>query len=447
MAAQGERQRVGRVIVWINVVLAVAILAFVGYRFLDRGHFESDPERLAKLRDAPLHPPEDASLPGAWPQWRGPHRDGVSMETGLLTRWPKTGPKVVWKVPCGGGYSSLAVAGGKVYTLFQDGDNETVGCWEAATGKVLWKYPYACNYQNDYGSGPRATPTVDGDYVYTVGATGLFHCLKAATGEKVWGHDLLGEFQAENLRWGVSFSPLIDDDRIFTNPGGPNGNSLAGFDKGDGKLIWKALDDPAGYSSPIISTAAGVRQVVFFTGKHLVSVSPADGKRLWSYPWETSYDCNIATPIARGDYVFISSGYDKGCALLEISRSTEGSLQAKPVYQHNRMRNHFSSSVLYKDHLFGFDDATLVCMDFRTGKIVWKEKGFHKGSLLVADGRLIILGEKGKLALAEATPDQYREQAAFAVSPRQCWTVPVLADGKLYVRDEQEIVCLDLKQP
>src|SRR5262249_2955540 len=155
--------------------------------------------------------------------------------------------------------------------------NETVGCWDAATGQVLWKYPYACKYENDYGSGPRATPTVDGDFVYTVGAAGLFHCLKAATGEKIWRHDLLGEFQAENLRWGVSFSPLIDGDRIFTNPGGPNGNSLAAFDKRDGKLLWKALDDLAGYGSPVISTAAGVRQVVFFTGKHLVSVSPTDG--------------------------------------------------------------------------------------------------------------------------------------------------------------------------
>jgi outer membrane protein assembly factor BamB len=264
--------------------------------------------------------------------------------------------------------------------------------------------------------------------------------LKAATGEKVWRHDLLDEFKAENLRWGVAFSPLIDGDLIFTNPGGAGGHSLAAFDKRDGKLVWKALDDPAGYSSPVISTAAGVRQVLFFTGKHLVSVSPKDGQLNWQFPWETSYDCNIATPIARGDYVFISSGYDRGCALLGITKAKEGQLQVHPVYQHNRMRNHFSSSVLYKDHLYGFDDATLICMEFRTGQTRWKEKGFQKGSLLVADGHLIILGEKGKLALAAATPEQYREKASFAVSHTKCWVVPVLADGKLYVRDEKALV-------
>jgi outer membrane protein assembly factor BamB len=437
----------GRVILWINVTLLVGLLGYFGYRYLHRAHEQSDPERLARLRDAELAPPEDAGLPGTWPQWRGPRRDGVSTETGLLTRWPKQGPRLVWKAPCGGGFSAPAVAGGKVYTLYQDGANETVGCWDAVTGKVVWKYPYACNYENDYGSGPRATPTVDGDFVYTVGATGLFHCLKAATGEKVWEHDLLKEFQADNLRWGVSFSPLIDGDRIFTNPGGPNGNSLAAFDKRDGKLLWKALDDLAGYSSPVISTAAGVRQVVFFTGKRLVSVSPADGKLYWSYGWETDFDCNIATPIVQGDYVFISSDYDKGCALLEVVKGPSSQLQAHRVYENNRMRNHFSSCVLYKDHLYGFDDAALVCMDFRTGKTLWKERGFQKGSLLVAGGHLIILGEKGRLALAAATPEQYQEQAAFNVSRRQCWTVPVLADGKLYVRDEQEIVCLDLKKP
>src|SRR5262249_50197681 len=189
-------------------------------------------------------------------------------------------------------------------------------------------------------------------------------------------------------------------------------------------------------------------QIVFFTAVGLVSVSPKDGKVYWRYPWQTDYDANIATPIAWGNYLFVSSNYGKGCAVLEISDKGDGSLQVKRVYEHDRMRNHFSSCVLYQEHLYGFDDGTLVCMEFRTGKIRWKQKDFHKGSLTIADGHLIVLGEEpGKLAVAEATPAEYREKASFVVSPNKCWTVPVLAHGKLYVRDEEQIICLDVKKP
>ncbi len=220
---------------------------------------------------------KETAQPGDWPQWRGPRRDGVSLETGLLLQWPRTGPTELWRAEAGAGYSSFAVAAGRAYTILQDGDNEAVVCWKADTGKESWRFRYPARYVNDWGSGPRSTPTVDGDYVYTVGATGLFHCLKADTGAKLWQHNLLEEFNAENLTWGVSFSPLIEGDLIYTNPGGPNGGSLAAFNKRSGKLVWKALDDAAGYSSPIAITAAGVRQIVFFTGKHLVGVAPADG--------------------------------------------------------------------------------------------------------------------------------------------------------------------------
>jgi hypothetical protein len=446
MVTSGERQRAGRPRVWILAGLVVAMAAVVGYRYLKPQPSYSDPDRLKKLQSAQLASHEGDLLSGEWPQWRGPRRDGISTETGILTEWPTKGPKLLWKAPIGDGYSSLAVAGGKVYTIFQDGDDETVGCWDAETGEQRWRFHYPCKYENSYGSGPRSTPTVDGDHVYTVGATGIFHCLKAASGEKVWRHDLLEEFNAANLQWGVSFSPLIDGNLVYTNPGGPQGGSLAAFDKQDGKLVWKALDEVTGYSSPVTSMAAGRRQVIFFTGKSLVSVSPDEGRLYWRYPWETSFDCNVATPIVAGDYVFISSNYDKGCALLEISADGSAGLQAKAVYENTQMRNHFSSSVLYKDHLYGFDDAVLICMHFRTGKVKWKEKGFKKGSLLVADGHLIILGETGRLALAVATPERYREKAAFKISDTKCWVVPVLAKGRLYVRDEKQIVCLELRK-
>jgi outer membrane protein assembly factor BamB len=401
---------------------------------------------MLKLANADLSQEQgDRTALGDWPQWRGPNRDGLSRETGLLTSWPEEGPKQLWEAKAGAGFSNLAVAGGRAYCLLQDGQDEAAVCWNAETGKELWRFPYPCDYRNGQGNGPRSTPTVDGDRVYTVGATGILHCLKTADGGKIWHHDLTSEFLAIIPTWGVSFSPLIEGNLLLTNPGGPNGNSIVAFNKLTGDVIWKSLDDPPAYSSPVAATTDGKRQILVFTANGPVSVAPEDGALLWRYPWETRFSANIATPIVVSHYVFISSNYDKGCALLDVSASADGSWQARPVYEHNRMRNHFSTSVYYQEHLYGFDDATLVCMNFRTGKVLWKEKDFKKGSLLIADGKLIILGESGTLALAEATPAAYKKLSSFRFSRGKCWTVPVLSNGRLYVRDEEKIVCYDLR--
>jgi outer membrane protein assembly factor BamB len=459
MVTRKRRQRLGRIFLFLCAALMVAAGGLAAYVFLDQERFQADEARLQKLREAVLPDSEAAGVKSSdWPQWRGPNRDGLSRETGLLTDWPKEGPKKLWEAKTGVGYSSLAVASGRVYTVLQDEDKEAVVCWNADTGQELWRFRYPCKYENSFGSGPRSTPTVDGDRVYTVGATGIFHCLNAVKGDKLWRHDLLEEFNAETPRWGVSFSPLVEGDLVFTTPGGPNGNSLAAFDKVSGDLAWKKYDDPAAYSSPVTATIGGIRQIIFFTQNGLVSVGPKDGALYWRYPWETNFGCNVSTPIVVGDYVFISSGYDKGCVLLEVTKSApsplapggrgdggEGAVfQAKPVYEHNRMRNHFSSSVRFKDAIYGFDDFTLICMDFRTGKTLWEHKGFKKGSLLIADGHLIILSESGEVALAEATPDAYRQKASFQFSHNKCWTVPVLANGRLYVRDEEKIACYEV---
>jgi outer membrane protein assembly factor BamB len=191
-----------------------------------------------------------------------------------------------------------------------------------------------------------------------------------------------------------------------------------------------------------------VRQIVVFTGTSLVSVSPTDGQLYWRYPWPTQFEANVATPISIGDYLFISSGYGKGCGLLKVQKDGSGELEVRRVYENNQMCNHFSSSVLYKERLYGFNESVLQCMELRTGKVAWSEKGFRKGSLLIADGHLIILGETGKLALAEATPSGYKEQGSFRVlHSNRTWTVPALAGGRLYVRDEAHIVCIDLASP
>jgi outer membrane protein assembly factor BamB len=447
-------------------MLVLIFASLVGYQYVNRERYHANQELLSELQDTKFNEPSEAADPtatpqprqgeallrapagsmGDWLQWRGPNRDAVSAETGLLTAWPQDGPKVLWQESLGGGYSCPVVAGQRVVTLTQKGDDEAVVCRDAETGNELWRFSYPCKYRNDFGSGPRATPTVNGDLVYTVGATGLLHCLKLQTGDQVWRHDLLEEFHAPNLHWGTSFSPLVEGDLLLTMPGGPEGNSLAAFRKKTGELVWKTGSDPAGYSSPVACTAAGTRQVLFFTGSGLVSVAPDTGKVHWSYPWETSYGCNIATPIVRGDYVFISSGYGKGCALLKVEAKEGGTLQARAVYENNQMCNHFASSVLYREHIYGFNESTLTCMEFRTGQVVWKERGFKKGSLLIADGHLIVLGENGRLALAEATPAGYHERAAFRPFRTKCWTVPVLAHGRLYVRDEERLLCLDVKK-
>jgi outer membrane protein assembly factor BamB len=284
--------------------------------------------------------------------------------------------------------------------------------------------------------------------VYTVGATGIMHCLKfdakGPAGEKVWRKDLLAEFGAKNLRWGVSFSPLVVGDLVYTNPGGPGGNSLVALNKATGAVVWKAEDDEAGYSSPILATLAGRPQVVFFTARGLVAVTPDRGEVLWRYGWETEYNANIATPITAGDYVFVSSGYGRGCGVVKVEASGTA-LSAARVYDKPRMCTHFSTCVRLGDYLYGFHNDVLRCLEFRTGEVRWSQRGFGKGSVLIADGKLIILGEKGKLALAEATPEGYREKSSFRLFKDRCWTVPILADGRLYARDESRVVCLDLR--
>ena len=349
----------------------------------------------------------------------------------------------------GKGFSSVAVAQGRAYTLIQDGDYEILVCWDADHGTELWRhrYPTPEKFAKENRSGPRSTPAVADGKVYSVGSTGLFFCLDAVSGAVRWQHDLLAEYEAPSPQWGVSFSPLVAGNLVFTCPGGPNGRSIVAFDKNSGKEVWKALDDAPGYSSPVLVTAVGRSQLVVLTGKALVSVSPCDGTLYWRYPWPMDFDANVATPICAGNYVYISSNYGKGCALLEIVSQPGGSLKAEMVYENNRMKNHFSSCVLYQDHLYGFDDIFLVCMSFRTGKVRWKERGFGQGSVMLADGQLIVLGDTGKLAIAPATPEGFQVKSTFRFSENRCLSVPVLAHGKLYLRDESDLVCFRLKNP
>jgi len=435
----------GRVWFWLTLSLLVFVSAGVAaYRSRHRDPVQQNDAKVQELAQQSLG--ESAAPMSDWPQWRGPNRDGVALVE-RLADWPSDGPARIWEKPAGEGPAGVVIAKGRLFTMVREDDRESVVCWNAATGSEIWRYSYLCAYANEYGSGPRSTPTVDGDFLYAVGASGMMHCLKAFgnQAEIVWTKDLALTFGAAVPKWGCSFSPLVEGDRVFIQPGGPAGNALAALDKRTGEIVWKKHDDEPSYSSPIAATFHGERQILFFTASRLISVEPGSGEKLWDYAWPSDQQCNIATPIVVQDYVFISSAHGRGCAVLHVEKH-DGQWQPVLVYNHRRMRNHFSTCVRNRDHLYGFDQDMLACMNFRTGEICWKERGFGKGSLILAGAHLLVLGENGKAALLEASPDGYREKASFTFSTSgRCWSLPAIADGRLYLRDQAKIVCFDLK--
>jgi outer membrane protein assembly factor BamB len=384
-----------------------------------------------------------AVLAADWPQFRGPNRDGISKETGLLKAWPAGGPKVLWKTPVGEGFSHVVVAGGRLYTMAGDGGDEVAVAHDAATGKRLWRTVIDRKFMSDMGNGSRSTPTVDGGLVYVLSASGKLAALDAKSGKKVWGHDLDEEFSARPPQWGVSTSPLVEGNLLLVAAGGHGGKLAVAFDKKTGKVVWTSESDKPGYAAPIAITVGGVRQVIFFTGSSLSALSPANGKLLWRQPWRTDWDVNAATPIfLPPDKLFVSSGYGVGAALFQI-KAANGKATAGEVWRSRGMKNQFSSSVLHNGVIYGFDDSTLKAMDALTGKERWKQRGLGHGSLILADGHLVVLSERGKLVMIEATPGEYKEKGSAQVLEGKCWTAPTVANGKLYVRNEEQMLALD----
>ncbi len=379
-----------------------------------------------------------------WPQWRGPNRDGISKETGLLKQWPAEGPPLVWKAAgAGAGYSSFSIANGRLYTMGLRGEREFVVAFDVATGKEAWATPNGSAFRNDRGDGPRGTPTVDGDRVYALGGSGDLSVFDARTGRVIWTKNILREFGGRNITWGISESPLIVGDKLLVNPGGP-GASVVALNKSDGSLIWKSQSDRAGYSSAIPIQVNGGTQVVFFTHQRAVGLDLNDGHLLWEYARPANDVANAATPIARANRVFISSDYGTGGGVVEIT--AEG--KAQEIWFTKDMRNHHSSSVLVGDHLYGFSSAILTAMKFDTGEIAWKDRSVGKGSLVYADGRLYCFSENGVMGLVEATPAGYVEKGRFRIEQGSLptWTHPVVAGGRLYLRDQDTIYAYDVRQ-
>jgi outer membrane protein assembly factor BamB len=378
-----------------------------------------------------------------WPQWRGPNRDGVSKETGLLKQWPAEGPPLVWKASgAGGGYSSFSVANGKLYTMGLRGEREYVVAFDVATGKEAWSTPHGSAFRNDRGDGPRGTPTVDGDRVYALGGSGDLTALDARTGKIVWSKNVLKEFGGSNITWGISESPLVLGDKVLVNPGGP-GASIVALNKANGALIWKSQSDKAGYSSAIPVEVNGTTQVVFFTAERAVGLDAKDGRLLWEYGKPANNVANVATPIARANRVFISSDYGTGGGVVEIKADNK----AQEVWFTKDKRNHHSSSVLIGDYLYGFSSAILTAIRFDTGEIAWRDRSVGKGSLVYADGNLYCFSENGVVGLVEATPTGYKEKGRFRIAQGNLptWTHPVVAGGRLYLRDQDTIYAYDVR--
>lgn len=385
-----------------------------------------------------------------WPQFLGPTRNGVSPESGLAGSWPKDGPPIVWQRRVGRGWSGPVVAGNRLILFHRRGDKEVVECLDAANGKEQWKFDYATTYVDDFNfdPGPRSTPLIAGDRVYTLGAEGRMHCLELASGRKIWDRALDEEYKVRKGFFGVATSPVLEGDLLLVNIGGRDAGIVA-LHKDTGKEAWRATNHAASYSSPVVATVDGVRHALFFTREGIVSLDPATGKERFSKRWRSRMDnsVNAASPVVVGNDVFFSACYDTGGILLTARKDGFDEVWSND----ESMSNHYGTSIYHDGYLYGFHDrqerkAHLRCIEWKTGKVKWTQERFGCGSMIRAGDDLIILSEDGDLVLAEATPRGYKEKARANVLGTSCRAQIALANGRLYARDTLKLVCLDLRK-
>lgn len=372
-----------------------------------------------------------------WPHWRGPDYNGISKETGWSATWTGESPKQLWKAKVGTGFASFAVSNGRAYTTGNAKDQDTVFCFDASTGEEIWKHSYPAKLDPKYyEGGTSATPTVDDDRVFTFSKRGMVHCLDAARGTVIWSKNLAEEVKAEMPTWGFAGSVLIEGDLAILNIG----SAGAGLDKKTGKVVWSSGTAASGYSSGVPFGSGNERAVMMAIERDVVAIKARDGKEVWRFPWKTQYDVNAADPILFDGKVFISSGYNHGGGVFDV-----GSNPPREIWNNKNMRNHMNSSVLWQGHIYGVDENQLRCLDFNTGQVKWTDKASGKGSLMLADGKLIVLSDKGELIVADAAPSGFKPLSRRQVLGGKCWTVPVLANGKIYCRNAAgDVVCLDV---
>ncbi len=382
-----------------------------------------------------------------WTNFRGRDRDGHYRQQPVRTDWGRV-LTPLWKQPVGGGYASFVVADGRAFTVEQRGGSELAAAYDLATGRELWTNAWSARFQGSTGGdGPRATPTWDDGRLYVLGAAGEFRALDAATGRTQWRTDILADAGAGNVEHGTSASPLVVDNTVVVLPGGVNGQSVVAYDRVSGKRVWGALDDPASYSSPMLVTLAGVRQILTFTATRLVALSPENGTLLWEFPWRTAGGLNASQPLIAGpDRVFISTGSHADAAMLQLAAGADGQLTARELWRTNRMNNHFTSSVLHDGFIYGLDESILACIDASTGDLKWKGGRYGYGQVMLASGHLIVLTEQGELALVRADPKAHQEIARFPAIEGKTWNHPAMSDGILLIRNIEEMAAFNLRK-
>jgi outer membrane protein assembly factor BamB len=398
------------------------------------------------------------ALAADWPQWRGPNRDGVSAETGLLKEWPKDGPKLLWQLnDIGEGYSTPSVVGGRLYLISNTGmDNEYVEALDVANGKKVWSTKIGKVGPNQMVNypGSRSTPTVDGEAIYALGSDGDLVCLETNSGVVRWHKNLRTDFEGKPGSWAYAESPLIDGDALICSPGGKDATMVA-LNKNSGQVIWKAVvptGDLAGYASPIVVNGAGRKQYVTFMAKGVIGVDAQTGKFLWRYDKTGNGPANIPTPVAHDGMVY-SAAAKTGGGLVRLKPSADG-VDAEQVYFERNLPFNIGGAFLVGDFMYGTAGTGLVCAEFATGKIKWQDKTLGAGAVCYADGRIYVHCESGKVALVEATPDGFNEKGSFTPSDlpkrlrgamEKAWSYPVVANGKLYIRDLEMLWCYDVK--
>jgi outer membrane protein assembly factor BamB len=402
----------------------------------------------------PVDPSREVDLPATasapttyWTDFRGPARDGHYRELPIRTDWPPAGPAPLWKQPVGGGYASFVIAGGHAFTIEQRGPQEVVAAYDVPTGRELWTNAWAGVFRESMGGdGPRATPTWHDGKVYALGGSGELRCLDAATGAVIWRTNMLTDAGASNLQWGMAAAPLIVDNTVVVLPGGGSGNSVVAYDRTTGARAWSALDDAPSYSSPMLVTLGGVRQMLVFSASRLMGLTPERGEVLWEFPWTTQYGVNASQPLLLGDdRVFVSTGYGSGAAAIELTQSG-GRFSVRELWRTNRMKNQFTSSLFHDGFIYGLDESILACLDAATGELKWKGGRYGYGQVMLADGHLIVLTESGELALVRATPERHVEVARFPVLEGKTWNHPAMSGGYLLVRNINEMAAFDLRR-
>ncbi len=453
-------KKIGLGVLAVLTILFFSLFRVVGYRGemlpilvnrwtptaeeISLAYFEEQ-DRL--MSDEPISSEFPEITEADWPGFRGPRRDGIVMSAEWRRNWDDNPPKELWRHPVGLGWSSFAVVGDWVFTQEQRGENEAVVCYELQTGRQRWVWNDKARFSETLGGdGPRATPTVAGQRVYALGATGILNCLEATTGKLVWSRNILDDADALNISWGMTGSPLVFDDKVVVNPGGGNDAGVIAYDKNNGEILWKNGDRVAAYCAPRLETIDGIRQVVTYGGEGVAGHEIETGDELWFFPWTNSDQIIAAqTILLPSGLMFVSAGYGKGSALFEVKHvGGTWSVDEEPVEATSQFKLKFNDGVYRDGYIYGLDEGILACHDATTLKRKWKRGRFGYGQLLLVDDVLLIQAESGDVVLVEATPDAFREMTRIEALTDRTWNHPVLVDGLLLVRNDREAACFDV---